>query len=211
MLKFLVLLNFLIRMVNLSKVRRAEDIENFKTTVLDTAVQLMKENKEWGLVSVNKIAKIMRYTPPNIYHYFKNKDDILFHLCQRGSTIIGTKLRAINAKKMKDSRKKLYQMGLQFWNFSVEQEELYNLMFHVRQKKLELDLILANIDILKNTIKTINPSIKTEEEAFQIYQGFHSLIHGFISIKLNNRIPIGDHTSYQQLFEKTLRKYISQI
>ena len=74
-------------------------------------------------------------------------------------------------------------MGLQFWDFSVEQEELYNLMFHVRQKKLELDLILENIEILKNTIKAINPSIKTEEEAFQIYQGFHSLIHGFISIK----------------------------
>ena len=65
MLKFLILLNYLTRMVNLSKARRAEDIENFKRTVLDTAVQLMQDKKEWGLVSVNKIAKIMRYTPPN--------------------------------------------------------------------------------------------------------------------------------------------------
>jgi len=84
-------------------------------------------------------------------------------------------------------------------------------MFHVRQKKLELDLILANIEMLKNTIKSINPAIQTDEEAFQIYQGFHSLIHGFISIKINNRIPIGDHISYQQLFEKSLRKYVNQI
>lgn len=198
-------------MLSVSKARRAEDIENFKKTVLDTAVQLMRDKKEWGQVSVNKIANIMRYTPPNIYHYFKNKDDILFHLCQRGSTIIGIKLRAIDAKKYEDEREKLYQMGLQFWNFSVEQEELYDLMFHVRQKKLELDLILENIGILKNTIKAINPAIQTEEEAFQIYQGFHSLIHGFISIKINNRIPIGDHYSYQQLFEKTLKKYVDQI
>lgn len=198
-------------MVNLSKARRAEDIENFKRTVLDTAVQLMQDKKEWGLVSVNKIANIMRYTPPNIYHYFKNKDDILFHLCQRGSTIIRAKLRSVNEKKFDDNREKLYQMGLQFWNFSVEQEELYNLMFHVRQKKLELDLILENIGMLKNAIKAINPDIKTEAEAFQIYQGFHSLIHGFISIKINNRIPIGDHTSYQQLFEKSLKRYIDQI
>ncbi len=197
--------------MNLSKIRRAEDIENFKKTVLDTAILLMRETKEWGSVSVNKIAKIMRYTPPNIYHYFKNKDDILFQLCQRGSTIIGTKLGVVDSKTFKTNEEKLYQMGLQFWDFSVQHEELYNLMFHVRQKKLELDLILENIEILKNTIKTINPDIQSDEEAFQIYQGFHSLIHGFISIKLNNRIPIGDHISYQKLFEKSLKKYVSQI
>ncbi|MEM8886984.1 MAG: TetR/AcrR family transcriptional regulator, partial [Bacteroidota bacterium] len=79
--------------MSLSKTRRKEDIEKFKKIVLDTAVQLMREKKEWGQVSVNKIANIMRYTPPNIYHYFENKDDILFHLCQRGSTIIGRKLK----------------------------------------------------------------------------------------------------------------------
>ena len=37
------------------------------------------------------------------------------------------------------------------------------------------------------------------------------LIIFFTLPKLNNRIPIGDHTSYQQLFEKTLKKYISQV
>lgn len=171
----------------------------------------MQEKKEWGKVSVNKIADIMRYTPPNIYHYFKNKDDILFQLSQRGSTIIGHKLRTIDAEAIEDMRDKLYQMGMQFWEFSIEHEELYNLMFHVRQKKLELDLILENIAILQDTIKKINPVIKTEEESFQVYQGFHSLIHGFISIKLNNRIPIGDEISYKKLFTKTLRQYIDHI
>ena len=100
---------------------------------------------------------------------------------------------------------------MQFWNFSVEHEELYDLMFHIRQKKLELDLILPNIKIMQDTIKMINPAITTDEESFQVYQGFHSLIHGFISIKMNNRIPIGDDQSFQQLFEQTLRRYIQQI
>lgn len=197
--------------MKLNKVRREEDIENFKTKVLDTAIELMRDKKDWGQVSVNKIANIIRYTPPNIYHYFKNKDDIKFHLCHRGSTIIGAKLRKVAKRKIKDNRKKLYQMGLQFWSFSTEHEELYDLMFHTRQKKLELDLILENIQILKDTIKSINPKIKSEEEAFQVYQGFHSLIHGFISIRMNNRIPIGNKTTYKKLFEKSLEKHISQI
>lgn len=197
--------------MKLNKIRRAEDIENFKKSVLDTAVDLMREQKDWGQVSVNKIANIIRYTPPNIYHYFENKDDILFHLCQRGSSIIGSKLRVIYNQDFIDSREKLYQMGLQFWGFSVEHAELYDLMFHTQQKKLELDLILANIEILKKTIISMNPEIKNNEEAFQAYQGFHSLIHGFISIRMNNRIPTGDENYYQKLFEKTLKKYVDQI
>lgn len=197
--------------MKLSKIRREEDIENFKTKVLDTAILLMREKKDWGQVSVNKIANIIRYTPPNIYHYFKNKDDIKYHLSHRGSTIIGAKLRKVEKKNFKDNRNKLYQMGLQFWVFSVEHEELYDLMFHTRQKKLELDLILENIEILKETIKSINPKIKSKDESFQVYQGFHSLIHGFISIRMNNRIPIGNKKSYKKLFEKSLKKYVDQI
>ena len=198
-------------MIKLNKIRRAEDIKNFKNSVLDAAVELMREQKDWGQVSVNKIANILRYTPPNIYHYFENKDDILFHLCQRGSLLIGTKLKEVNLQSFDNDKEKLYQMGLEFWKFSKEHAELYDLMFHTRQKKLELDLILKNIEILKNTIRSINHNIETDEDAFQVYQGFHSLIHGFISIAMNNRIPIGDETTYKALFENTLKKYINQI
>ena len=191
--------------------RREEEVDNFKTTVLDTAIVLMREEKDWGKVSVNKIASIMRYTPPNIYHYFQNKDDIQFQLGVRGSTIISQKLRSIQAKKFRDSREKLFQLGMQFWNFSVEHEELYDLMFHIRQKKLELELILANIKILEDTIREINPGIKTEEEAYRVYQGLHSLIHGFISIRMNNRIPVENKVDYKQLFKDTMKKYIDQV
>ena len=191
--------------------RREEEVDNFKTTVLDTAIVLMREEKDWGKVSVNKIASIMRYTPPNIYHYFQNKDDIQFQLGVRGSTIISQKLRSIQAKKFRDPREKLFQLGMQFWDFSVEHEELYDLMFHIRQKKLELELILANIKILEDTIREINPGIKTEEEAYRVYQGLHSLIHGFISIRMNNRIPVENKVDYKQLFKDTMKKYIDQV
>ena len=193
------------------KSRREEEVESFKTTVLDTAVELMREEKDWGKVSVNKIASIMRYTPPLIYHYFENKDDIQFHLSVRGSTILGKKLRKIFEKKFDNPRLKLFQMGLQFWDFSNEHEELYDIMFHIRQKKLELDLIHANIKMLEDTIHAINPKINTDEEAYRVYQGFHSLIHGFISIRMNNRIPVTNKVDYKQLFRDTLKKYIDQI
>jgi len=210
--KYLVVLNLLPGIkLKQSKIRREEEIENFKKAVLDTAIFLMREEKDWGMVSVNKIASIIRYTPPNIYHYFENKDDILFHLGVRGSQILGAKLKSVANKSYSDPHEKLFHVGLQFWDFSIKNEELYDLMFHVRQKKMDLNLVLNNIKTIQGVIKEVNPKIQTELDAYKVFQGFHCLIHGFISIKMNNRIPISDHVYFKQLFEDSLKKFIEQI
>lgn len=194
-----------------AKVRRAEDIENFKKAVLDTALVLMGKEHDWGMVSVNKIATILRYTPPNIYHYFENKDDILFQLGQRGLKILGAKLQNIASQEFETKKIKLFKIGTQFWEFSLENEELYDLMYHTRQKKIDKGLLLGNIETIKKVIHEVNPALEKDEDVYKIHQGFHCLIHGFISLKINNRIPIDDHNYFKTLFEETLKKYIEQI
>ncbi len=194
-----------------AKVRRAEDIENFKNAVLDTAILLMREEHDWGMVSVNKIATILRYTPPNIYHYFENKDDILFQLGQRGLKILGAKLQHIASQEFESKKIKLFQIGIQFWEFSIENEELYDLMYHTRQKKIDKGLLLGNIETIKKVIHEVNPSLEKNKDTYKLHQGFHCLIHGFISLKINNRIPIDDHNYFKTLFEETLKNYIEQI
>lgn len=194
-----------------TKLRRAQDIENFKSSVLDAAIQLMKEENDWGLVSINKIAALIRYTTPNIYHYFENKDDIHFHLGQRGLELLGDKLKNIASLEIVDKNEKLFVLGLQFWEFSIEHPELYDLMYHTRQKKIDKSLLLENINVIKTVIKEVKSHIQTDEDAYKAHQGFHCLIHGFISIKMNNRIPINDQSYFEELFKESLRKYINQI
>lgn len=194
-----------------SKVRREEDIDNFKNKVLDTAIFLMKEENDWGMVSVNKIAAIMRYTPPNIYHYFKNKDDILFQLGCRGSRILNAGFEAISNNPAYTPREKLMQIGLEYLKFSENHGELYDLMFHVKQKKLDKGLISKNIAIIRNIIKATNLEIRTDDDAYKIYQGLHCLLHGYISIKRNNRIPMGDDAYFNTLLKEALVKFIEEV
>jgi AcrR family transcriptional regulator len=197
--------------MTVSKIRRKEDIENFKNTVLDTAIRLMHEENDWGMVSVNKIATIMRYTPPNIYHYFENKDDILFQLGCRGSRILNAKFEAVYSNMSYSPREKLRQIGVAYLEFSEEHGELYDLMFHVKQKKLDKRLISKNIIIIQDIVKSVNPSIKTDDEAYKIYQGLHCLLHGYISIKRNNRIPMGDDAYFNNLINEALRKFVEDV
>ena len=197
-------------MAGKSNTRRVEEISRFKETVLDTAVALMKEEQEWGNVSVNKIAAIMRYTPPNIYHYFKNKDDIKFQLGVRGSRIIQKKLNEAIAKRYATPKDKLYAVAQQYWNFAFENEELYDLMFHTRQKKLDRDLVWSNIKIVMNAIQEVDPELDTEDKAYQSYQTLFCLIHGFISIKFNKRIPVNDRY-FKQMFQAALKNHIEAI
>lgn len=191
--------------------RREEDIENFKSKVLDTAILLMQEESDWGMVSVNKIAAIMRYTPPSIYHYFESKDDILFQLGCRGSSILGIKFRNVADNPTWSAREKLLQIGVAYWDFSIEHGELYDLMFHVKQKKLDLNLISRNIATIQSIIKQVNPAIETDKDAYKIYNGMHCLLHGFISIKRNNRIPIDDHHFFKQLFDEALKNFTDNV
>ncbi|NBA88439.1 TetR family transcriptional regulator [Emticicia sp. CRIBPO] len=194
-----------------NRIRREEDIEHFKKTVLDTAILLMREENDWGMVSVNKIASLMRYTPPNIYHYFKSKDDILFQLGSRGSAILVSKFTAVAESNSFAPREKLRQIGVAYWDFSVEHGELYDLMFHVRQKKLDKERIFTNIATIQNIVKEVNPAITTDEEAYKVYNGLHCLLHGFISIKKNNRIPIDDQDYFKELFDEALQKFVDQV
>ena len=57
--------------------------ENIKRTILDTACQIILKDGFKGL-SVRKITKNIGYSPSIIYHYFKNKEDIINQLNEEG-------------------------------------------------------------------------------------------------------------------------------
>lgn len=62
------------------KEREKEDKRNF---ILDTAESII-ETEGIDKLSIRKIAERMEYSPAIIYHYFRDKEDILNHLMQKG-------------------------------------------------------------------------------------------------------------------------------
>lgn len=68
---------------NRMKVRKQEQVDAFKQRILDCAIEILKEEGIQGL-SMRKISKRLDYTQGILYHYFKNKDELLAALTFQG-------------------------------------------------------------------------------------------------------------------------------
>lgn len=65
------------------KVKNPEQIEAFRQRILKCAKTIISQE---GLeqLSIRKIANMLEYTPGIIYHYFKDKDAILYEITKEG-------------------------------------------------------------------------------------------------------------------------------
>ena len=75
---------------------RRRDPETKRDAVLQTAAQLFLE-KSYARTSLNDVAEKLNITKPAIYHYFRNKEEILVECYRLGTSMIGEILDDIEA------------------------------------------------------------------------------------------------------------------
>src|ERR1700746_3493875 len=75
---------------------RRRDPATKREAVLKTAAQLFLE-KSYGRTSMNDVAERLNITKPALYHYFRNKEEILLECYRLGSALIGATLDDISA------------------------------------------------------------------------------------------------------------------
>jgi len=76
---------------------RRRDPVSKREAVLKTAAQLFLE-KSYGRTSMNDVADRLRITKPTLYHYFRNKEEILLECYRIGTGLIQQKLDKISAQ-----------------------------------------------------------------------------------------------------------------
>jgi AcrR family transcriptional regulator len=60
--------------------RKERKKESLRQEILDASREILLA-KGYAQLSMRGIAERIEYSPTTIYHYFKNKDEILYHLC----------------------------------------------------------------------------------------------------------------------------------
>src|SRR5664279_64658 len=73
---------------------RRRDPETKREAVLQTAAQLFLE-KSYGRTSLNDVAERLNITKPALYHYFRNKEEILIECYRLGTGLIDATLNEI--------------------------------------------------------------------------------------------------------------------
>src|SRR3954451_18895604 len=73
---------------------RRRDPATKREAVLQTAAQLFLE-KSYGRTSLNDVAERLNITKPALYHYFRNKEEILLECYREGTGLIAEILNDI--------------------------------------------------------------------------------------------------------------------
>lgn len=110
--------------------KRARHKEAFRREILDSA-RGMFINDGYDGFSMRKLAEKIDYSPTTIYLYFRNKDDLLFAICEEFFTDFFAELHRIRSVSQ-DPVGTLRQAFLYLMNFALQNPNQYKLIFFTK-------------------------------------------------------------------------------
>ncbi len=110
--------------------KKATDKEQFRREILDAARDLFV-NEGYEKFSMRKLAEIKECSPRTIYLYFKDKDDLLFALCEEVAERLFADLTNIR-KAQGDQVESLRQALLYLIAFGFTNPDEYKVLFIAR-------------------------------------------------------------------------------
>ncbi|SOD88387.1 TetR/AcrR family transcriptional regulator [Spirosoma fluviale] len=116
--------------------RKEREREEMRQLILEAALKLFLTNG-FEKVSIRNIADEIEYSPATIYLYFKDKNELLFALHQRGFAKMVAEFQPL--RLLNDPFEKLVEMGRAYIRFAVENPELFDLMFIMTAPMDKLD------------------------------------------------------------------------
>ncbi len=150
-------------------------------------------------LSIRKLANEIEYSPATIYLYFKDKDEILYQMMQKGFEILATYMEAVFREE--SPVKRIFLIGREYLKFGEEHPDWYELMFtspnpmnHMQRCKEEWG---HGIAIFEFFAKTCEEAIKQQKiKGWQprlLALHLWSSMHGIVSFSNTHRLCVIDH------------------
>jgi AcrR family transcriptional regulator len=191
--------------------RKKRDQDNIRAGIVNAAINLAKSDG-WNAVTIRKIAEAIEYTPPIVYEYFKNKDDLIREIIIYGFH----KLRQMgenNLLKTSNPKEKLLALSLVHWDFSYEHRELYQLMFSL-ERPLPNDEAEKGATLLKDIFSDIVN--RNNQEIDILIFNWVCVLNGTISMIMQfdkPEHPLQERFSLtpRELFTQFMQRFIGSI
>ena len=174
--------------------RKEKQKQEIRTAILEASIKLFKE-EGFENVSIRKIAEIIQYSPTTIYLYFKDKNEILYELCEQGFDKINIFADSLDA--ISDPLERLKKIGEFYLLFGSNFPEYYDLMLiqeapmvHHAGLKLQ-DWPAANKIFNRLTLlvqECIDQNKIPAGDAELIAITLWSCLHGLISLNIRMRM-----------------------
>jgi AcrR family transcriptional regulator len=175
--------------------RKEKQKTELRKMILEASMKLFVE-EGFEKVSIRKIADLIEYSPTTVYLYFRDKNEILFHLHQEGFLKMAE--YNTNLADIRNPLMRLHKMGENYLRFGAENPEYYDLMFiqpapmealHsmqcVTQEWKEGDRAL---DLLKQILKEcMDHNLIRKGDINVVAMAIWSMVHGLVSLQNKQR------------------------
>jgi AcrR family transcriptional regulator len=109
------------------KERRQKHREEFRTEILEAALELFAQEGYAGF-SMRKLATRIEHSPTTIYLYFRDKDDLLFHISENFYATMLRDMLAIRGRGASPEQT-LRDILLNYIHYSLAHPEQYKVVF----------------------------------------------------------------------------------
>ena len=187
------------------KQRREREILEVRQSILTAAREIARQ-EGWQAVTIRKVADRIEYSPPTIYEYFENKEDILLELLREGYRQLAAALKGASSSA-EDCEQRLMNMVEAYWQFAMSQPELYQVMTglgvpYCSEKPPAMREAFVTIkESLAEWMHAMGVEIPDVEGAVMIMR---SLVHGLISLTMADRINGGEARA-KELLQRAMR------
>ncbi|MBO2522061.1 MAG: TetR/AcrR family transcriptional regulator [Firmicutes bacterium] len=162
-----------------------------RRAILDAAVELFTE-KGYCDFSLRQVARATGYTPTTVYLYFKDKDDLLFHVAMEGFRHFASELERAAASGA-TPLERLLAIGRAYVRFGLDHPLHYRLMFMERDEFLQREPppgFTAPMRAFELLVQTVAECVEGgyfrpgDSRAYAI--AIWSTVHGLVSLALTN-------------------------
>ena len=176
-----------------SEQRRERDRQEMRDTILRAAMKLFLE-ESFEKTTMRRIAEAIDYTPGTLYWYFKDKDEIVFALHQRGFEMLFAKQQPTMA--IADPVERLSKLAEIYIDFALENPQYYDLMFInsatgrcIERADGEWKIGEAAFGVLRETMRQVIAAGRmrgTTDPDVAAYACW-AAVHGIASLLIRNR------------------------
>lgn len=171
--------------------RRQREREQMRENILEAATALFHEYG-FDKVTIRRIADKIEYTPGIIYAYFKNKNEILYAIHQRGFDILYD--LEMTVVKTRDPVERLVKLGQVYIQFALTHRSYYDLMFiesDIQQVISEEERWLEGqraYGVLRDTLaECIQTGAMPPGDVDSVAFGIWAFVHGLVSLFVRGR------------------------
>ncbi|MBA2394940.1 MAG: TetR/AcrR family transcriptional regulator [Ktedonobacteraceae bacterium] len=186
------------------KERRQRERQATRQNILVAAHQIARQ-EGWPALTIRKVAEAIEYSPPMIYEYFANKEEILLDLMREGFQQLIASMQQARAST-EDRQESLMRIIDAYWSFARNNPELYQIMNGLggvlldNQETAREGQNAGRIPLAALEDWAQDSGIVLED-AFGAIETFWSLIHGMVSLTMADRIVGGEPRARQLLYQ----------